>query len=59
MVKKQMIKEGKLDKYGKPNDKTPSAWMDMCVYTIYVINGDSCNSGHFIWHLLNEIELTK
>ena len=25
-MKKQMIADGKLDKYGKPNDKTPSTW---------------------------------
>ena len=29
MIKKQMVKEGKLDKYGKPNDNTPKAWMEM------------------------------
>ncbi|XP_045200127.1 H/ACA ribonucleoprotein complex subunit DKC1-like [Mercenaria mercenaria] len=29
MIKKQMVKEGKLDKYGKPNDKTPKAWMEI------------------------------
>ena len=26
-VKKQLISEGKLDKHGKPNDKTPSSWL--------------------------------
>ncbi|XP_075213439.1 dyskerin pseudouridine synthase 1 Nop60B [Lycorma delicatula] len=26
-MKKKMIKEGLLDKYGKPNDKTPSDWL--------------------------------
>merc|ERR1719181_2027088 len=26
--KKAMIKEGKLDKHGKPNDKTPTSWRD-------------------------------
>lgn len=25
--KKKLITEGKLDKYGKPNDKTPQAWL--------------------------------
>jgi len=25
-MKKQLIADGKLDKYGKPNDKTPKAW---------------------------------
>ncbi|KAL4220658.1 H/ACA ribonucleoprotein complex subunit dkc1 [Mactra antiquata] len=29
MIKKQMIKDGKLDKYGKPNNTTPKAWMDI------------------------------
>ncbi|WAR27781.1 DKC1-like protein [Mya arenaria] len=29
MIKKQMVKDGKLDKYGKPNEKTPGQWMDM------------------------------
>lgn len=27
--KQQLIKEGKLDKYGKPNDKTPSDWKEI------------------------------
>eukprot|EP00049_Salpingoeca_infusionum_P004962 m.86385 g.86385 ORF g.86385 m.86385 type:complete len:483 (+) comp12804_c0_seq2:122-1570(+) len=27
MAKKKLIKEGKLDKYGKPNEKTPSSWL--------------------------------
>ncbi|XP_013773643.1 H/ACA ribonucleoprotein complex subunit 4 [Limulus polyphemus] len=27
-VKKQMIKEGKLDKYGKPNEMTPGSWVE-------------------------------
>jgi len=26
--KKSLIKEGKLDKHGKPNDKTPTSWRD-------------------------------
>ena len=26
LQKKQLIKEGKLDKYGRPNDKTPKDW---------------------------------
>ena len=26
-VKKQLIAEGKLDKHGKPNDKTPASWL--------------------------------
>lgn len=26
-MKKRMIKEGLLDKYGKPNDKTPGDWL--------------------------------
>jgi len=26
--KKQLIKEGKLDKFGKPNESTPSEWLD-------------------------------
>lgn len=26
-AKKNMIKEGKLDKYGKPNENTPSDWL--------------------------------
>lgn len=26
-MKKNMIKEGLLDKYGKPNEKTPSDWL--------------------------------
>jgi len=25
-LKKQLISEGKLDKYGRPNEKTPSSW---------------------------------
>jgi H/ACA ribonucleoprotein complex subunit 4 len=25
-LKKQLISEGKLDQYGRPNDQTPSAW---------------------------------
>ncbi|EGC34227.1 hypothetical protein DICPUDRAFT_35400, partial [Dictyostelium purpureum] len=32
-VKKEMIKDGKLDKYGKPNEKTPSDWTN--TYTYY------------------------
>lgn len=28
-IKKQLIKEGKLDKYGKPNEKTPQNWMKL------------------------------
>mgnify|MGYP007016987218 CR=1 FL=1 len=26
-MKKNMIKQGLLDKYGKPNEKTPSDWL--------------------------------
>lgn len=26
-MKKKMIKEGLLDKYGKPNDQTPKDWL--------------------------------
>lgn len=26
-MKKRMIKEGLLDKYGKPNDRTPADWL--------------------------------
>lgn len=26
-IKKRMIKEGKLDKHGKPNEQTPSDWL--------------------------------
>jgi H/ACA ribonucleoprotein complex subunit 4 len=26
-LKKQLISEGKLDQYGRPNDKTPSSWL--------------------------------
>merc|ERR1739844_288240 len=36
-IKKTMVKEGKLDKYGKPNENTPSDWKqsysDFCVKT--------------------------
>merc|ERR1711972_59799 len=36
-IKKTMIKEGKLDKYGKPNENTPSDWKqsytDFCIKT--------------------------
>lgn len=32
-VKKRMISEGKLDKYGKPNENTPSDWLQN--YTDY------------------------
>lgn len=31
LLKKQMIKEGLLDKYGKPNDKTPPNWLSQDV----------------------------
>lgn len=34
-VKKRMIIEGKLDKYGKPNENTPSDWLTN--YTDYSI----------------------
>ena len=27
-MKKQLISEGKLDKHGKPNDKTPASWLN-------------------------------
>ena len=27
-VKKQLIAEGKLDKHGKPNEKTPASWLN-------------------------------
>ncbi|KAJ3192624.1 centromere/microtubule-binding protein cbf5 [Irineochytrium annulatum] len=27
-AKKKLVKEGKLDKFGRPNDQTPSAWKD-------------------------------
>ena len=26
--KKKMVKEGKLDKFGRPNENTPKAWTD-------------------------------
>ena len=26
-MKKQMVKQGLLDQYGKPNDKTPKDWL--------------------------------
>ncbi|KAM9998838.1 hypothetical protein ACTFIZ_002416 [Dictyostelium cf. discoideum] len=32
-AKKEMIKDGKLDKFGKPNEKTPSDWTN--TYTYY------------------------
>jgi H/ACA ribonucleoprotein complex subunit 4 len=27
LMKKKMIKDGLLDQYGKPNDKTPTNWL--------------------------------
>merc|ERR1712113_1281746 len=43
-IKKTMIKEGKLDKYGKPNESTPPNWKqsysDFCVKTETIINNE-------------------
>lgn len=36
-TKKRMILEGKLDKYGKPNEKTPAEWLES--YTYYSSGG--------------------
>lgn len=39
-IKKRMIKEGKLDKHGKPNEQTPSDWLtsyvDYSKVTVYI-----------------------
>lgn len=35
-LKKKMIKDGLLDKYGKPNDSTPSTWLDQYDYSAKV-----------------------
>ena len=35
--KKNLIKEGMLDKHGKPNDKTPQDW------TVYYVSEDKNN----------------
>lgn len=32
-LKKKMIKDGLLDKYGRPNDSTPSTWLDQYDYS--------------------------
>eukprot|EP01115_Flamella_aegyptia_P009036 TRINITY_DN380_c2_g1_i1.p1 TRINITY_DN380_c2_g1~~TRINITY_DN380_c2_g1_i1.p1 ORF type:complete len:480 (+),score=254.23 TRINITY_DN380_c2_g1_i1:72-1511(+) len=45
-AKKNMIKEGKLDKYGRPNESTPSDWLKN--YVDYNENGqksDGANNG--------------
>ncbi|KAH3806463.1 hypothetical protein DPMN_134783, partial [Dreissena polymorpha] len=39
-IKKQMIKDGKLDKYGKPNEQTPGQWMDILRKAGDLENGD-------------------
>ncbi|XP_046464856.1 H/ACA ribonucleoprotein complex subunit 4 [Neodiprion pinetum] len=39
-IKKRMIKEGKLDKHGKPNEQTPSDWLTSYVdYSKTDVNG--------------------
>ena len=37
-VKKSMVKQGLLDQYGKPNDKTPKDWLTSYVDLKYVIH---------------------
>lgn len=38
-TKKRMIIEGKLDKYGKPNENTPAEWLEN--YTYYSGNASA------------------
>jgi len=40
-VKKQMITQGKLDKYGRPNENTPANWLKE--YVDYSANGDQAS----------------
>jgi H/ACA ribonucleoprotein complex subunit 4 len=42
-LKKQLISEGKLDQYGRPNDKTPSSWLsgEHNVPTAVLVSSDS------------------
>merc|ERR1712142_536883 len=41
-IKKGMIKEGLLDKYGKPNENTPKGWKSAYVdYNIKTENGET------------------
>lgn len=37
-TKKNMIKEGLLDKYGKPNENTPENWRQTFYKDVYVLN---------------------
>merc|ERR1712150_307806 len=41
-IKKTMVKEGKLDKYGKPNESTPSNWKQG--YTDYGVKSETVTS---------------
>ncbi len=36
-MKKNMIKQGLLDQYGKPNDKTPKDWLTSYVDLKYLL----------------------